>query len=452
MSVYLNLNIKASLLKYLRYFLLILGFSAFLAGCATSPTGNQQTQRPTNQQGPAPDNGPATRPGPNTKDPKTATPKTPTPKTPSSKDGLTPIFMDSKDITRIAIILPFSAKSERLRAEASSMLLAAELALFTRDDDNVLLIALDSRGTPEGAKQAAKSAQKQGASVILGPILAGSVKASGKEARKSGTPVIAFSTDTSAAGNGVYLLSFPPEAEVARVSEYAAQSGARKFAYIGPNSVYGRRVLGAYRAQVANLDGVMSGVETYAGKDISVMQDPAQKLALYYGTSEEILAGKDPGFHAVMLPEGGIALRSLAPLLSFYNEEVRSSNVQLLGTGLWNHEDAAREPALNGGIFAGPDIEGKTAFNAQYDAVYGEDPSRLAALAYDGLNIAAFIADGDPKDRTEKLTDKAGFFGVDGLVQFDRDGLPRRGLAIYQIRNGRFIIIDAAPRTADGTG
>ena len=32
-------------------------------------------------------------------------------------------------------------------------------------------------------------------------------------------PVIAFSTDTDTAGNGVYLLSFPPEIEVARVVE-----------------------------------------------------------------------------------------------------------------------------------------------------------------------------------------------------------------------------------------
>jgi len=452
MSLYLNLNIKASLIKYLRTSLFILGFSALLSACATSPTGGQQTQYPPNGTapvtGPSPD--PATVKTPKTPKPKTPDVKPPEPKTPISKEGLTPAFMDAKDMTRVAIILPFSAKSGRLRAEANSMLLAAELALFSREDDNVLLIALDSRGTAEGAKQAARSAKKQGADVVLGPILASSVKASQKELRKPGTPMIAFSTDTSVAGNGVYLLSFPPEAEVARVTNFAAQAGASKFAYIGPDSVYGRRVLGAYRQQAAQTGGMINGVETYAGKDISVMQAPAQRLAAFYGTPAEIRAGKEPGYHAVMLPERGDALRSLAPLMSFYNEEVRSANVQFLGTGHWNHEDAAREPALNGGIFAGPDLEGKNAFNAQYDAVYGEEPSGLASLAYDALNIAAFIADGKPEERTEKLTDKSGFFGVDGLVQFSLDGKPKRGLAVYQIRNGRFRVIDAAPRSTDG--
>ena len=68
-------------------------------------------------------------------------------------------FMDEKDIKRIAILLPFSAKSSRLRAEANSMLRAAELALFAREDDNVLLIALDSAGTVSG--RAASNAKRR---------------------------------------------------------------------------------------------------------------------------------------------------------------------------------------------------------------------------------------------------------------------------------------------------
>jgi hypothetical protein len=39
---------------------------------------------------------------------------------------------------------------------------------------------------------------------------------------------------------------------------------------------------------------------------------------------------------------------------------------------------------------------------------------------------------------------------VDGLVQFGPDGTPNRGLAVYQIKNGRFVIIDEAPKTVVG--
>ena len=392
-----------------------------------------------------------------TPDPKQPEPKQPTdeptqePSQQETANGLTPAFMDAKGIKRIAILLPFSAKSSALRTEAASMLQAAELSVFALEDgDNILLMALDSKGTPQGAKQATQKAVDQGADIILGPILAGSVKAAGKAARKSKTPIIGFSTDTSVAGGGVYLLSFPPEAEVKRITRFAAEAGASKFAFLGPVSTYGKRVLSAYNAEVRNLGGVMAGVETYAGKDITVMQAPAAKLANMFPSPTETLENpefEDP-YHVVLLPEGGTALRSLAPLLTFYNENTR--HVQIMGTGLWNRDEAAKEPALAGGIFAGPDLDGKLVFNANYDATYGEEPSRLASLAYDGVSIAAFVVEGKRSERRTRLVDPAGFFGVDGLVRFNSFGTPERGLAVYQIKGGRFVVIDAAPKSTDG--
>ncbi len=367
--------------------------------------------------------------------------------------GLSPAFMAGKDIRRIAILLPFSARSSVLRSEAASMLQAAEMSVFDKDDDNILLIALDSKGTPEGAKIAAHTAIDQGADVIIGPVLAGSVKAAGTAARQSGVPVIGFSTDTSVSGGGVYLLSFPPEAEVRRITKFATEAGASKFAFLGPNSTYGRRVLNAYQSEVRRMDGVMAGVETYAGKDITVMQEPAARLAGLFPSPEETAENpefEDP-YHVVLLPEGGTALRSLAPLLTFYNENTR--HVQIMGTGLWNRDEAAKEPALAGGIFAGPDLDGKNIFNANFDALYGDEPSRLASLAYDGLSIAAFVAagvDNENDDRIERLIDPAGFFGVDGLVRFTPFGMPERGLAVYQIKGGQFVVIDPAPKSTDG--
>lgn len=449
MTLYPVYTAKASTIKSLKTILIGLSVSALLSACTTT-SGSQRpiTQRP-QQNTQIPVQTPNDRP--DQTQPEEIKPEEHV----NYKNGITPPFMDAKNIQRIALILPFSAKSARLRAEADSMLKAAELALFAREDDSVLLIALDSAGTSAGARKAARDAVKQGADIILGPILAGSVKASSDIARKSGTPMLAFSTDTKVAGNGVYLLSFPPEAEVKRVVQYVAESGARKFAFLGPDSNYGQRVLSAYKKSVASIDGLMNGVQTYTGKDITVMQEPARKLAKIY--TDTLAANKAAGkpiteaaFHVVMLPEGGTALRSLAPLLPFFEENINPGNVQYVGTGLWNREEVVREPAIRGGIFAGPDMAGKNAFSANYDAVYGVEPSRLASLAYDAVNIAAFVADGDLKNRQKRLTDPAGFFGVDGLVRFGKSGAPERGLAVYQIKNGRFVIIDPAPKTSDG--
>ncbi|CAM3847947.1 penicillin-binding protein activator [Litorimonas haliclonae] len=355
------------------------------------------------------------------------------------REGLTLPHMKGRETKRLALLLPFSASSSRLRQEAESMMKAAELAVFERDSADVLLIALDTGGTSQGAQSAAQAALNSGADVILGPILSGSVEAANNVARRSGTPVIAFSTDQEVAGNGAYLLSFPPEAEVERIVEFASDTGVDRFAFLGPTSEYGRRVNDAYRKAVQANGGQVTASASYSGDDISVMQEPARGMASQY---------RSTGYQAIILPEGGTALRSLAPLLPYYN--VDPTAVQFLGTGLWKNGSTVREPALNGGVFAGPDPEAQAGFENSYDQAYGESNSRLASLAYDAVAIGAYVADGNRKDRMDRLEDPNGFYGADGLIRFEADGKPQRGLAVYQIRNGKFVVIDPAPRTVLG--
>lgn len=427
-----------------------------MPGCATTNTGPQPPYQQTQKPAPRPVVTPRPRPKP--KDEAPAPVQTPTNTQPKPQDprrGDVPAFLDPQT-SIVALILPFSSPSEALREEANSMLRAAELAMFEREGADMLLLPLDSAGTADGARHAAEQAQAKGADIILGPILAASVKSAGRAASKTSTPVIGFSTDTSAAGRGVYLLSFPPEAEVTRVTAFAAEAGARKFAFLGPSSTYGRRVQAAYETQIQNYGGVLTGRESYDGNDITVMQDPARRIAeIYTKASEE--AGEaqrtadNVAYHAILLPEGGTALRSLAPLLTYYDENINGANVQFMGTSRWYNDEVVREPALNGGIFAAPDFDARRAFTAQYDARYGEEPSRLATLAYDAVNIGAYAAASDPRQRKALLSDPAGFYGIDGLIRFAADGTPERGLAVYQVKNGRFVIIDPAPQSTDPT-
>ncbi len=375
-------------------------------------------------------------------------PKTDEIKTFAARDGLTPPHMAGRDIQRLALLLPFSSPNPVLREEAASMLKAAEMAVFDRDEADVLLIAMDTGGNSSGAKSATQAAIKNGADVILGPLLGGNVKASGSAARRSRTPVIGFSTDQSVAGNGVYLLSFPPEAEVERIVQYAADQGLQNFAYFGPKSGYGRVVESAYGRAVRSVGGDVRAQETYSGSDITAMQGPAQKLATDFNAKFE-QDGNRP-FDAIILPEGGTALRSVAPLLTYYSSEM--SLVQKLGTGRWNDPEAALEPALRGGIFAGPAQDGRNVFNTDYNLTYNAQPSRLASLAYDAVNIGALVSDGDPRLRGTRLIDPEGFYGVDGFVRFRPDGTPQRGLAVYEVKAGRFDVIDPAPKSAQDPG
>lgn len=419
--------------------------TVILSACTTVPVEPYPPQRPgpvspppsqPGQQQPLPDQ-------PYPEDPVDAPIQVPQEAEPyfNDRDGLTLPHMAGRDAKRLALLLPFSAQSDGLRAQANSMFQAAELALFQRPDSDVILTVLDTEGTQDGARSAARAAIQQGADVILGPIISGNVASASVEAAPTGTPLLAFSNDQTVADRGRYLLSFPPEAEVERVVNYAAAQGVVNFAFFGPDDAYGRRVLRAYEQAVAQAGGRITASETYRGNDISVMQDPARRLANFYSRGR---GGAPDTFEAVLMPEAGTALRSLAPLLPFYG--VDPEHVLFMGTSRWDDRTIAREPALRGGVFATSDKDAREAFLSDYERAYGDEPSSLASLAYDAVQLGALVADGDPRGRIERIESPVGFYGTDGYLRFTPDGRPERGLAVYSVMDGNFRLVDPAPR------
>ena len=127
------------------------------------------------------------------------------------------------------MILPLSAAGNAGVA-AQSMKSASEMALSEFLNPNLQLLIKDDGGNAQGAQQAAQQAIDEGAEIVLGPLFASSVPSVAQVARGKGISVIAFSTDSSVANRGVYLLSFLPESDVNRIVEYAASQGKRSFA------------------------------------------------------------------------------------------------------------------------------------------------------------------------------------------------------------------------------
>src|SRR5258707_1496074 len=139
---------------------------------------------------------------------------------------------------KVALILPLTAPGNAGIA-AQSMKNAAEMALTEFSKPNIQLLIKDDGGTAQGAQTAAQQALAEGAEIILGPLFAQAVAAAGQVARTRNVPVIAFSTDTSVASRGVYLLSFLPESDVERIVEYAVAQGKRSFGALVPGNAYG---------------------------------------------------------------------------------------------------------------------------------------------------------------------------------------------------------------------
>lgn len=372
-----------------------------------------------------------------------------------------PLHMQDGEPVRVALLLPFTGGSEAVQKIASSMFDAAQLAAFEAGDERFLLIPKDTRGTADGAAAAARSALADGAEIILGPMFSESVAAAAPVARAANVPLIAFSSDVVSAGEGVFLLSFPPELEVARVTDYAMQQGKMRFGLIAPANAYGQRVATSFSQELAMRGGVLVHEERYE-QDPAKMLAPAKRLAAYSKDviPPEMRHGYDPtkpeaagggsayGFQAVLMPEQGTLLRALAPLLPYYN--VNINQVKLLGVSAWNNPRLTREPALRGGWFAAPDPTITEAFEGRFKAAFGEAPPRLASLAYDATLLAARLGQSPRRrDRFDEsmIVNRSGYFGADGLFRFRPDGTIERGLAILEIQPGGIQVVDPAPRS-----
>jgi ABC-type branched-subunit amino acid transport system substrate-binding protein len=332
---------------------------------------------------------------------------------------------------KVGLLLPLSASGNAAVA-ALSMKNAAEMALAEFQNPNIQLLIKDDGGNPQGAQQGTQQALDEGAEIILGPLFALSVPATAQLTRTRGVSVIAFSTDSSVAGRGVYLLSFLPESDVNRIVEYSASIGKRSFAALLPDNAYGNVVEAAFKQAVGRKGGRIVAFEKYSADRATAARTVASSL----GTAD-----------ALLLADDGDSVVATADALTGAGANLR--NIQLLGTGLWDNPRVLASPALQGGLYAAPDPAGFRAFAGRYRTKYGGEPVRTATLAYDAVALVAALArtQGPTRFSPDVLTNPSGFAGIDGLFRFRADGTNERGLAVMRVGSGGGVPVAGSPKS-----
>ena len=335
---------------------------------------------------------------------------------------------------KVALILPLSASGNGA-AVAASMRNAAEMALAEFSNPDIQLLVKDDGGTSGGAQQATQQALAEGAEIILGPLFAVSVSAAGQVARARGVPVIAFSTDSTVAGPGVYLLSFLPESDVNRVIRYAIQQGKRSFAALIPDNAYGTVVQAAFQQAVAAGGARVVAMERYP-LDRAAMVEPVRRVAAAIGQADSIF-----------IPDGADSVITAVQTLAANG--VNTRRAQLIGTGLWDDPRIFAEPGTQGGWFAAPEPSGFRSFSGRYRSRYGQDPLRPATLSYDAVSLVAALVktQGAARFSEEVLTNASGFAGIDGVFRFRPDGTNQRGLAVMRVTTSGPQVISPAPKS-----
>jgi ABC-type branched-subunit amino acid transport system substrate-binding protein len=331
-------------------------------------------------------------------------------------------------------------------AVAKSMKQGAEMALFEVNDPNVELITKDDGGTAAGARAAADAAIKEGAEIIVGPLLSASVTGVAPVAREANVPVLAFSNNTQVAGQGVYLLSFLAEQEAERIVSFAAAQGKRRFAALIPDDAYGAVVEAAFRRSVQQSGGTVAIVERYPVA-ANGMLAPAKRVVEAIKAADAQMAPVD----ALFVPGGQESLPKIGPVIAYSGLD--TGKVKLLGTSAWDFPAISRDAAFVGGWYPSPDPIAWRSFSERFAKTFGTAPPRIASVSYDAVGIAIGLSTNPPGSRFTQanLTRANGFSGVDGIVRFNPNGMSERALAVLEVQKFGSAVVDAAPTSFEAT-
>lgn len=349
---------------------------------------------------------------------------------------------------RIAVIIPLSGSNADL---GKSMMDAAQLALFDLGNPDIELLPLDSKSTPEGAREAAREAINKGASLVLGPVFTDTTQAAA-EVIGDKIPILSFSNNTALTRRNVYLLGFIPEQQIERVVEFAERQGIRQFSALAPRDSFGEVSLSALRSA---LSGSPKRIERYNALDATVSNAIERLIArdvpIEYPESVS-LPLTEPKTEAILLPEGGRTAISLASRIFRHGND--SGRFRLLGSGQWDDVQLLKEQKLYGSWFASSAPNTGNMFEQHFKKTFGYEPIRIASLAYDGVALAAFLASksSDPTQpfRRSDITSSDGFSGINGVFRIRKDGRSERALAVIEITRRGFEVLDPAPDSFGG--
>ena len=336
---------------------------------------------------------------------------------------------------RAALLVPLSGPRAAIGQALAD---AAELALFDRAGESLVLLPKDTEGTPDGADAAMRDALADGADVVLGPLFADSARRVAPAAAAAGVPAVAFTNDRRAAGGGLFVMGLTPDQQVAAVVAHARADGHARVAALVPDTPFGHAVVAALHMAALRNAAAIADVRYYPPAEAGTASAPVQSLA----AAREAPGG---GFDALLVAGAGDTLAALAPLLPWHGLD--PAEVRFLGAGQWKDPAILGEPALLGALFAAPADAAFKVFAARYRAAFGAEPPRIAALGYDAVALVAAIAalSAEPGFDAARLTDPAGFAGIDGIFRFGADRVAERGLAVYRVARTGFDVAVPAP-------
>ena len=369
---------------------------------------------------------------------------------------------------RVGVLLPLSGKAAK---HGQGMKNYTLLAMEDVKNPNLVLQFYDTQSTPSGARIAAENALSQNVKLILGPLMSSEVKAISPETTYRGVPVIAFSTDESVLQPGVYTLGLTVSEQVDRIISYAALKGRSRFALLLPDNANGIATAKAaiasaekngaavvriafYAPNTTDFSNILKQLTDYDVRNGRLLKikknmqrradngDAAAAKVLKKLDTIDTLGGVD--FDAVLIPESGSRLKSAIAMFGYY--DVFAPQVRFLGTSVWENTNLSNETTVAGSWYPALSRTYTAYFANKYSSYFNEKPASLYSFAYDGVALAAALANQQNNDLTSAITDADGYSGISGVFRLFANGYNQHSLDIMQVTAQGDVVAESAAK------
>ena len=363
-------------------------------------------------------------------------------------------FTDSSS-HRMAVLLPSSGDAGATgRAIRSSV----EMAVLESGAENLNVSFFDSARGVDAINDALNSDPE----IIVGPLFANDARTV-RELKASGLPVLSFTSDATAVGDGVMTMALMPTNSVESIVREMQSDRVHNFIVLAPDTETGHLLAGAARAAADAYNVPLVGAFFYIEKDSDSIKSATQLATMNVArtaahtrareilsdvlTNESLTAIErssiirqldklskndvigDLPYDAVLFLGTGDDTKSLASFMRYFG--VGARDAKMYGTAMWDGADIASDLTLSGAKYAAL-VDTSENFVTKYERVAGAKPNRLASFGYDATNMAIGMMYSD-KSNAAYLLDPSGYLGTDGIFRLRPTGDSERALRIMQL-------------------
>ncbi len=356
---------------------------------------------------------------------------------------------------RMAVILPTTGDAA---ATGRAIRTSVEMATLATGAENLSVSFFDSaRGV-----DAINEALIMNPEIIIGPLFAHDARLI-RESKPYDLPVLSFTSDATAIGDGVMTMALMPTNGVEAIVREMKSDGVRRFVVLAPDTESGHLLAGAAQGASGVYNVQLMGAFFYTEKDTDSIKSATMRASMNAArtaahtrareilsdilTSEQLTSIErssairqldklskhdvigDLPYDAVLYLGTGDDTKSLASFMRYFGVGVRDA--KFYGTAMWDGTDIASDITMSGAKYATM-VDMDETFVNNYERIAGAKPSRIASFGYDATNMAIGMLYSD-KLQNAYLLDPSGYAGVDGIVRIRPNGANERALRIMEL-------------------